>query len=233
MKNNDEFRHEWRRSLLTQMMGEGVLDADELSLFEWYARENSEVIDSMLAAEQEFNRQQNDAGADLGDVNDSGMVAVEYYIKRARYADIIYMASLLESYLARACENLTVALGDNNVVFRPEELTGDKWTKRQKFLERYGGFVFPNDAWSALQTLIRVRNILVHENGCSDEISNSDRIEIGTRTGISITRHELVIENEYVKECFEAFRELFKFLDNQVNQAVDRSIRPQVLKSGR
>lgn len=228
MKNNGEFKYEWRKSLLAYMKGEKVLDPKELALFQWYASENSKVIQKMLADEREFIQHQ--TGADAGDVNDSGMAAVEYYIKRARYADIIYMASLLETYLTRACEKLIVVLGDHSVIFRPEELTGDKWTKRQKFLERYGGFTFPDKTWSELQTLIRVRNILVHENGSSDSISQSDRDKIEKRPGISIGTYEVVIENEYLGHCFSAFEKLAEFIDQKLNQVIDRSLQPRAMK---
>ena len=151
-----------KRSLLADLKGEQGLDIYELSLFEWYARENAKVIEQMLSVERAYIQGQMNAGSE--NVNDSGMVAVEYYIKRARYADLIYMASLLEIYLDRACEKLALVLGDQNVVFRPEELVGDKWTKRKKFLERYGKFSFPETVWSDLRALILVRNNLVHEN---------------------------------------------------------------------
>ena len=72
----------------------------------------------MLTEERAYVKEQVDAGLDLGDVNDSGMVAVEYYIKRARYADVIYLTSLLELYLSRASKKLEMVLGSQNVVRR-------------------------------------------------------------------------------------------------------------------
>lgn len=222
MSNNDGFEHVWRNSLLAEMRRESVLGPDELSLFEWYLRENAKVTDKMLAEEREFIQQQIDAETD--DVNDSGMLAVEYYIKRVRYADIIYMASLLESYLSKACEKLIAASGAHNIIFQPDELAGDKWTKRKKFLERYGRFDIPTEHWSSLQTLIRVRNILVHENGSSDAISQDDRNRIKWSPGISASHDELVIEVEYIGHCFSAFRSLVGFVDENLDHVIDRSL---------
>ncbi|MES1202934.1 MAG: hypothetical protein ABUS57_15970 [Pseudomonadota bacterium] len=219
-----------RRLLLSQMKGEAVLDREELALFDWYARESSKLIEKMLEEERAYIQEQVDSGVDRSDANDSGLFAVEYYTKRARYADIIYMASLLETYLARACDQLTVALGNNNIIFRPDELSGDKWSKRRKFLERYGAFTFPEDVWSMLETLVRVRNILVHENGSSASISNSDRKEIQCRRGIAIGTHELEIEDKYVEDCLSAFRDLDIYIRQQITRAIDRSLCPSKIE---
>ncbi len=224
MSTKGEIKRKMRNSPLTQMKGEGVLDPDELSLFEWYVHENSNVIERMLAEEREFALQQS---SDLAD--SSGMVAAEYYIKRARYADIIYMASLLETYLIRACERLIAVLSDHNVTFRPKEFSGNKWTKRQKFLELYGSFTFPKKYWPDLQTLVLVRNTLVHENGRTDRIPCDDAQRIEECPGISINQYEVVIYKEYVEHCLSAFKSLVKFLDKQLDQTIGRSLQPQVL----
>lgn len=217
-----------KRPLLADLKGEQGLDIYELSLFEWYARENAKVIEQMLSVERAYIQEQVNAGSE--NVNDSGMVAVEYYIKRARYADLIYMASLLEIYLDRACEKLALVLGDQNVVFRPEELVGDKWTKRKKFLERYGKFSFPETVWADLRALILVRNNLVHENGNSAALSQDEKNQIQKRPGIKADRHELVIEGDYVHHCFLAFQSLVGFIGKQIDQIVDRALRPQSVK---
>lgn len=206
----------FRVALIAQLKGEGILGADELSLFEWYACENSKLIDQMLTEERAFIKEQIDAG--LEDINDSGILAVEYYTKRVRYAHVIYMTSLLETYLAGACERLMIILGGGSAIFRPDELAGDKWSRRKKFLERYGGLTFPGGAWSELQILIGVRNILVHENGSSDSISHSERTRILQRPGVAIDQSELVIENEYIEHCLSAFRALVESITRQIDQ---------------
>ncbi|MEI9994570.1 MAG: hypothetical protein WDM91_08250 [Rhizomicrobium sp.] len=220
--------HKWRQELLEQMRGEEILDADELSLFEWYVHENGKVIERMLAEERAFVNEQIDAGQTDASADNAGWLVAEYHIKRIRYADVIYMASLLEMYLAKACKKVTTILGEHNVVFRSDELAGDKWTKRKKFLERYGRFEFPPDNWSELQVLVRVRNILVHENGSSESITASDKNQLVAR-GITVDRHELVIEDAFITHCFLAFRLLVAFVGQQVDQMAARALHPESL----
>lgn len=223
-----QLEHQLRRALLKQMKGEKIIGADELSLFEWYARENGRVIERMLAEEHAFVQKQIDAGNIDAGADNHGWLVVEYYIKRARYADVIYMASLLEMYLARACKKLMAILGDHSAIFRPDELAGDKWTKRKKFLEGYGRFAFPKDTWSELERLIRVRNILAHENGSSDSISESEKNKLQER-GITVDGHELVIENAFITHCVSAFRSLVEFVDRHVDQIAERALHPESL----
>lgn len=220
----------FRKSLLEQMKGQQILDAYELSLFEWYVRERAQTIDLMLTEERAYIKEQHDAGLDLGDVNDSGMIAVEYHIKRARYADVIYLTSLLELYLSRASMKLKDVLGDHNVTFRPDELAGNKWVKHKKFLEGYGKFSFPDDAWATLLTLIEVRNILVHENGDTAAIRSTNLNKIQESPGLQADRGELVIEDAYITHCLSAFRSVVEHVNNQINQSIERTLQPQGLK---
>ncbi|MGB8366392.1 MAG: hypothetical protein ACLQUZ_01735 [Rhizomicrobium sp.] len=221
----------FKKILLEQMKGQQLLDSDELSLFEWYAQERTKTIDLMVTEETAFIKQQVDAGLDLGDVNDSGMVAVEYYIKRARHADVIYLTSLLELYLSRASKKLQEILGDHNVTFRPGELAGNKWVRHKKFIEGYGKFAFPDDAWSVLLTLIDVRNILVHENGDTTAIKKPDILDrIKKSPGLRADRGEIVIEDAYLTHCLSAFHSLVERINSQINQSIERTLQPQGLK---
>src|SRR5665647_2544818 len=90
-----------RTMLLRQIQGTPALDTYELELFDWYIKETETLLDEMLSSERAFIQEQVQAGAE--DLNDSGIVAVDYYLKRVRYSHIIYMASLLESFLDRSC----------------------------------------------------------------------------------------------------------------------------------
>ena len=218
-----------RKSLLEQMKGEDVLNFDELSLFEWYVSEQTKVIDLMLTEERAYVKEQVDAGLDLGDVNDSGMVAVEYYIKRARYADVIYLTSLLELYLSRASKKLERVLGDHNVTFRPNELTGNKWVRHKKFLEGYGKFVFPNDPWTTLLSLIDVRNVLVHENGDTTATQSTAMSKFLQSPGLKEEHGELEIEAAYISHCLSAFRSLVEHVNGQIDQSIERTLQPQGL----
>jgi hypothetical protein len=221
----------FRKSLLERMKGADVLDLDELSLFEWYVGEHAKTIDLMLTEQRAYVKEQVDAGLDLGDVDDGGMVAVEYYIKRARYADVIYLTSLLELYLSRASKKLERVLGVHNVTFRPNDLVGSKWVKQQKFLEGYGKFTFPNDPWSTLLSLIDVRNILVHENGDTTAIQSGTLRKILQSPGLKAERGELEIEDAYISHCLSAFRSLVEHADDQIDQSIERALQPRTLKS--
>jgi hypothetical protein len=216
-----------RRELLPQLRFDHGLDADELSLFEWYSRENSKVIEQMLSTEHAYLQEQLGKGVD--EPNDSGFVAVDYYIKRVRYSDVIYMASLLEMYLERACKKLRLSIGDQSVPFDPEELVGDKWTKRKKFLERYGRFEFPEGVWSELRTLILVRNNLVHDNGDASQLSVEEKSQVQTRPGIKANQYELVIDEEYLIHYLSSFRSLVQFIGERLNKVIDRAQRPQTV----
>lgn len=218
-----------RKSLLKQMKGKDVLNFDELSLFEWYVSEQTKVIDLMISEERAYIKEQFDSDLDLGDVNDSGMVAVEYYIKRARYADVIYLTSLLELYLSRASKKLERVLGDHNVTFRPNELTGNKWVRHKKFLEGYGKFAFPNDPWTTLQSLIEVRNNLVHENGDTAATPSTIMSKILQSPGLNAECGEFEIEDAYISHCLSAFRSLVEHVNGQINQSIERALQPQGL----
>ncbi len=73
-----EFRNHFLKYLI-ELRG---LDANELSLFEWFEREHKQLIEKMLQGGREDIQKQVDAGVE--DVNDSGMVAVNYFVRRSR-----------------------------------------------------------------------------------------------------------------------------------------------------
>src|ERR1043166_4517336 len=88
-----------RKSFLQHLKRWPILDHDEFSLFEWYVRENGKVINQILAEEHAFVQQEIDRGNIDASAENDGWLAIEYYIKRARYSDVIYLTSLLETYL--------------------------------------------------------------------------------------------------------------------------------------
>lgn len=223
--DRSNYEHEWKKEAIRGLRGQNGLDSFELSLFEWYAGKNEHVIEQMLLKERDFIKQQTGAGRNC--IDDSAILAVEYYIKRGRYASVIYMTSLLETYLSQACGSLTSILGEENIHFKPDELAGDKWTKRKTFLERYGGFAFPENAWPDLKMLIRIRNILVHDNGSPDCISDADKSHISKCAGITITQHELVIEKEYIDDCLSAFRLLVDCISSKLDRRIDCTLHSQ------
>jgi hypothetical protein len=172
-------------------------------------------------------REQIDAGAE--DINDSGMVAMEYYLKRVRYSHVIYMTSLLETFLERPCESLTTVVGTQNLLFTTAELKGDQWSVKRKFLERYGKFQVPDTLWSEIQSLISLRNNLVHDNGSMSDLKPNAKNMLAKRPGVKLSGHEIVIEAEHVRSVFEAMKSLVRFVEARLSEAVDRAIRPRTI----
>ncbi len=191
-----DLKHKMRKAFLAQLEPNTV-EVFELELFVWYLKETETVVSGMLAAEREDVQQQTSQGVE--DVNDSGIVAAEYYTKRIRYSHVIYLTSLLETCLERACSVLRTAIGDENVPFQLADLSGDQWTKKRKFLERYGHFELPKDRWSEIEILTSVRNCLVHDNGNSDGLSQNTRKAVGQRPGINVEGNEVRIEEAFVR----------------------------------
>jgi hypothetical protein len=206
-------------------MGSDTLDHFELGLFEWYVRETEAVLANMLMAEQTYIQEQIAGG--VPDINDSGMVAVDYYTKRSRYSHIIYLTSLLEDCLARACTKLQQAVGDGAIPFALTELSGDQWTKKRKFLERYGHFDLPKVLWRENQTLILVRNVLVHENGRTANLKDDQRRQLEQQPGIGVDGYEFKIEESYVRHAYHAVTEFVKAVENGVGEVIERAKRPK------
>lgn len=223
----DEFKNRFRKHLLEQLKHDDGWGIFELSLFEWYARESEKLISEMLAAEHAVIQEQLDSGLD--DINDSGIVAVEYYTKRARYSHVIYLTSLMETYLTKACDKLTTAVGEQNIVFGLYEVAGDKWTKRRKFLERYGRFEIPENLWSPVSILTCLRNNLVHDNGDTGALGNEEKKRCREIPGVRLDGLEVEIEYQYIELALSSLRELTEFVKHQIDRIIDRAMRPQSL----
>lgn len=201
----------FRTHYLRQLIALRGLDVDEISLFEWFEREHEALIGRMLQSEKDGIQKQVDAGVE--DINDSGMVAVEYFVKRSRYSHVIFLASLLETYLDDACQTLTNSLGEHNVTFRLEELAGDKWSKRKKFLERYGKFQIPEAIWSPVSAITSIRNILVHDNGNCAQVSEKAKQGYRGIPGINVDHYEMAIEPSFISGALSSLRKLVDFVD--------------------
>jgi len=201
-------------------------DVFELELFGWYLKETEAVLNGMLSSEMVYIQQQIEGNEE---VNDSGVVAVEYYTKRIRYSHVINLTSLLETCLDRACSKLTVAVGQENLPFSVSELTGDQWSKRCKFLERYGHFKLPGDQWSEVKLLIDVRNYLVHENGNTANLSNDHRKALSKRPGVNVEGYEFKIESAYIQHAFEAVKRLVETIEERLRDVIRRATRPQIV----
>lgn len=219
-----ELKRKMRKAFLAQLEPSTV-DVFELELFDWYLRETETVVSGMLAAEREDIRQQMSRGVE--DVNDSGIVAAEYYTKRIRYSHVIYLTSLLESCLDRACSVLRTVIGEENVPFELAELSGDQWSKKRKFLERYGRFELPKDLWSEIEVLTSVRNCLVHDNGNPAGLSQNARKAVGQRPGIEVEGYEIRIEEAFVRHSYQAVSSFVKSVEERLNEVVQRAQRPR------
>lgn len=233
MSNRDDFeipdavKQSLRAMLLKQIKGTSVLDVYELELFEWYVKETETLLTGILSTENAFIQEQVQSGTE--DINDSGMVAVDYYLKRVRYSHVIYMASLLETFLERSCEAVTMAIGEQNLPFTTAELKGDQWSVKRKFLERYGKFSIPNQNWSDIQALITLRNNLVHDNGDTSELKASDKRMLAKRQGIMLDGNEVVIDAAYIHEAFRAIKSLVRFMEEKIGFVVERAISPKLV----
>ena len=232
MRPDMELPSDVKRALRALMLGElssNTLDVFEIELFEWYVRETEKVLDEMSRAESSYIQEQVDAGDP--EPNDSGLVAVDYHARRIRYSHIIYLTSLLETSLERACSTLSTAVGKENIPFRLRDLSGDQWSKRRNFLERYGRFELPADLWSKIQVLLQVRNYLVHENGSTANLDEGLRAQLGTCDGLGIDGYEFRIDDTYVKAAFVVVRSFVSAVEERVRKVIERTkhfVRPAV-----
>lgn len=230
-RDNQQIPEALKKSLRTmlhsQIKGTATLDVYELELFYWYVTETEKLLDDMLSAERAYIQEQIQAGAE--DINDSGMVAVEYHLKRVRYSHAIYMTSLLETFLESSCERLAMVVGAQNVPFTVSELKGDQWSVKRKFLERYGKFDVPDNVWSKIQALIWLRNNLVHDNGSTHDLKPHEKTAFAKCPGIILSGHEVMIKAEYICYAFEAIRSLVHFVAEQLGEVVGRATHPKVI----
>lgn len=213
------------RALMLAQMGNDTLGLYEIELFDWYVKETEAVLNQMLSCEHAYIQEQIAAG--VPDINDSGIVAVDYYTKRIRYSHVIYLTSLLETCLEQACSNLTTTVGKESMPFDLTELTGDQWSKKCKFLERYGHFELPKDLWSELRVLISIRNYLVHENGNTANVPEGERNELKKRPGIDIEGYEFKIEEAYIQHASQAVKSFVQAIEERVGEVIRRAKRPQ------
>lgn len=223
-KSDKELPENLKKILHTGMLdhlGTNTLDLYEIELFDWYIKETETLLNQMLSSEHAYIQEQIATGNP--DINDSGILAVDYYIKRIRYSNIIYLASLLETCLERACSKLITAVGQDVVPFGPTELKGDPWTKRRKFLDRYGDLQIPKVLWSEPKMLDSIRNYLVHENGSTANISDDERKEIKKRPGVDIDGAEFKIEEVYIQHASTALKLLVQAVENGIGKVIQKS----------
>ena len=210
---------------LSLLKNSTIMDADELALLRWYIKETELLHQKMYSDELQSVQKQN---ADSDSYNDSGLIPVNYFVKRSRYSHIIHLASLGEKYLLNSCHKLSTALG-SSVIFELNEIAGDKWTKERKFVQRYGNFEIPSDLWERFSTIYFVRNVLVHENGEVTALTDNKREELRNKYarahGVSVEGSELEIRPEFVNSCVDVLQEFMVFLDAKLADVIDRAIK--------
>ncbi len=217
-----------RHTFLADLSRPPLLPSDELELFEWYFHETESLYKMMLVTEQDFIQEQIAKG--IEDINDSGMLPVRYFIKRSRYSHVIYLASLGEKYLADSCTRLTIALGER-IVFALDEIHGEKWVRRRKYLERYGHFVVPEDTWAKFYTINEIRNELVHNNGAIEALFEDERKKVRDKfkrlQGVDVENYEIDIRPEFIESSVTALRALVGFIDSELEGVISRTVKPQ------
>lgn len=212
------YEHEWERAALIAACSEPILASDELKLFDWHVRETEAIINQMEAEEKKVIRNQLEGGDDCAG---SSWIAVEYFIKRIRYGQVIYLVSLVETFLTNACERLRIAVGKQNIPFGLNELSGEKLQKRRKFLERYGRISVSDELWTPIEAMVSIRNICVHENGCAK--ANEKRAS-ALPSGVKVDQGELVLDASYIRVCLSAVGILAENVESELRQVVDRCL---------
>lgn len=216
----ESIKTQMRTLMLDEIKNQSSLDVFELELFEWYVKETEVLIGKVLEDERNYVREQMEC--DPEQINDSGIVAAEYYLKRVRYSHVIYLASILETFLERECGRITAAVDEMNIPFALKELNGDQWSKKRKYIERYGRIDVSASAWKKADELIALRNHLVHDNGSLSELGDQEKRRFTKSPGINFDQTQIIVEFEFIRYAFEAVKELCSDIDEKVSGAISR-----------
>lgn len=221
----DSLKTAIREHFLFQLKGQHPLDLYELELFSWFRKETENTWSHMDSEERNYLQIQ--VSAEIEEINESGIIATEYYRKRMRYSHVTFLTSLLENAMKRECDRLSMALGDK-ILFKLSELKGDPWSSRKLFLEKYGCFATPPNLWDPIQNLTFVRNVLVHENGQPSQQKTIHPIK--KIADIKIVNHEIDIGVEFLEQSTESVKSFLEFIHQRINHIVDCEIRSTTLK---
>jgi hypothetical protein len=229
--SKDEFElsvrlhRKFSKDFLLHLKTMNSLPYEELALFDWYIRETEQQYSEMLRVENAFIQEQ--INADVEEINDSGMLPVLYFIKRARNSSVLQLAALIEGYVSNVCWRLSTALGDR-IIFALNELSGQDWVKERKFIERYGSFNIPDDLWAKIKMISTVRNALIHDNGVLSALTDKEREKnvnfYKGAPGINAEGYELLVETEFLQFALKAFHELINFVDEHLGNVIDRTV---------
>lgn len=224
MSDSSEFKISYNKMFQHVLNYSTVLNAMELELFEYYVNDSENILESMLSKEQDYIQEQITAG-DL-EPNDSGILAIDYFFKRVRYSHIIYMVSLLDTYLQEVCKRVTSSIGEKRVAIQLKDIKGSQWDSKRKFLSAYGQVHIDDDTWKPIQTLIELRNIIVHENGSTLKLDRHKKNMLNI-SGITIVGGELAVEANYIHGSFQALKALMRQVEEKVKAAIAKNIDQQ------
>jgi hypothetical protein len=138
--------------------------------------------------------------------------------------NVIYLCSLVETFLENACKKLEFIRDRQDARFALNR-GGGKWGRCKEFLERQGVFIVPEMPWSALQSLWRVRNCIVHDNGDPAGLGKEEKAELCLVGGLRVDGYEVVIEHEFVCNCFAAFKDLVAGFNSELGNLIDSQLR--------
>jgi hypothetical protein len=223
----DYLKSAMRGHFLSGLKGHRSLETYELDLFRWFRNETEELWARLDAEEQKYIQEQ--LVAEVEEINDSGIVATDYYRKRMRSSHAIFLTSLLEGAMKKECDRLTPALG-KQVLFKPSELKGEPWSARRVFLERHGSFQIPEDLWAPIRGLIAIRNAFVHHGGETAVLPSDQVAALGKIPGVDVSRSEIGLEAAYIDQASDAVKSLMEFIHDSTNVIIDRAIRPRTVE---
>lgn len=212
-----------RKRFLAGLKDNRSLDTYELDLFQWFRKETEETWERMDSEEQKYIQEQVNSGAE--EINNSGILATEYYRTRMRASHVIFLASLLEGAMKQECDRATRALA-KQILFKPSELKGDAWSARRAFLERHGSFRIPDELWKPIKSLLAVRNALVHHSGEISLLTRAQVLELRKISGITVDSSELGVDVSFVDDAAKAIQDAMEFLHAKINELIDRALKP-------
>lgn len=219
-----------RREVLGWLRRSSTVKAPEFELLEWFFREAEVRHSEMRTAEEQYIADQQAAGD--SDINDSGVLAVKYYLRRVRYSQVIQLVSLLEECLESACEKVSwIRRGRAAIPFDVSELKGDQWSVKRKFLERYLGFEVPEPLGEPVKTLLRVRNIIVHNNGKVGALKHKEPQQIKGVENIEIDNDgRILLEPEFLWDSLEHVKAYVAHIDAALANAAEQALAPRAAR---
>jgi len=203
-----------------ELASEPFFPIHELSLFRWHVEETEALHKRMHAGELAYINKQ--LSANQEDINDSGVIPVEYFHMRIRYSDVVYLVSLLETALEAACVRLRLVLPPDSILFDLKELKGQKWEVPRKYLERYGQFKHPKKLWQPINKLVLLRNAIVHDNGSTYSLSVGDKKALAKCIGLTLSDYRINVKVEYVQSAVGELETLIRYYEENVTQAIER-----------